>query len=292
MDWLNLHTKELDSPEVIGAEPTDRGTWLMLLRYCIGQENGGRLEGCAAWKDRKWQQLVRVTLAEVRRNSELWTWVDADLVVTYYPIEKQLEVQHLRAIGKLKTPAKQAAAKANGTLGGRPTGNPTENPTGNPTETQLEPNKKPIEGKGREGKGKEGNGREAEEAARAAQIELIRVTYPRRTHVRETLEAISAACARAGGPDAVLVGTHAVAVAVGSWTESEKLQFLKTPPAFFHGDHWRDDPAFWASKTAARKEHAGVRPDVPLDLGGRKPKAIRAVPVGAGVNGDDSMLKF
>lgn len=275
MDWLNLHTKELDSPEVIGAEPIDRGTWLMLLRYCIGQENGGRIDACGTWKDRKWQQLVRVTLAEVKRESELWTWETNDLVVTHYPSEKEKIVQTKREI-----------ARVNGTNGGRPS-----KPTPEPILKPILVNSGKAEGKGREGKGIEGNGREAEEAARAAEIELIRNTYPRRTHVRETLTAIEGAVRRAGGTPEILAGVQAIATAVAGWSDSEKLQFLKLPHLFFEGDHWRDDPAYWASKSAARKEHAGVRPDVPLDLGGRKPKAVRGVPVGAAAT-DDNQLDF
>jgi hypothetical protein len=115
----------------------------------------------------------------------------------------------------------------------------------------------------------------------AVEIEKIRNAYPRRTHPRETLVEIAAAVRRAGGAGEVLAGVQAIARAVAGWTEGERLQFLKPPPAFFAGDHWRDDPAFWASKTAARKAHAsGGRADIPLDLGGRKPKGIRGVPQG------------
>ncbi len=96
MDWLNLHTSVLDSEAVIGSEPVDRATWLFLLRYCCGQENGGRIGNCLDWGDRRWQQLCRVTLAEVQRRSELWRWDGADLVIAFYFVEKEVEVQRLR----------------------------------------------------------------------------------------------------------------------------------------------------------------------------------------------------
>lgn len=188
MDWINLHTSFLDSPEFIGAEPVDRATWVCLLRYCVGQENGGRIVSCKAWGDRKWQQLIRVTLEEVRRTADLWAWDGDDLVVTNYPAEKEQEVQEMRALGRTKSPAKAAAARANGAKGGRPADNPNNpnnpnNPTNNPTpwvsetqqETQQETQRKtepkthekPIEG---ERKGKEGEG----------EGELSRTRAPRR----------------------------------------------------------------------------------------------------------------
>lgn len=109
MEWLNLHTSVLDSPAVLGEEPLNRATWIFLLRYCIGQENNGRILGAVSWGDRKWQQLVRVTLAEVQAQSSLWDWRGGDLIVSMYPVEKEREVKR-----------KRAAARRNGNQGGRP----------------------------------------------------------------------------------------------------------------------------------------------------------------------------
>lgn len=141
MNWINLNVTVLDSEEFLGADPVERATWLCLLRYCIGQENGGRIEGARLWKDRKWQQVVRVTGKEVASECDLWTWDGDDLLVAFYPTDKEAEIQHLRSIGKQTSEAKRAAAKANGSKGGRPTKNPAENPT----ETQQETHAKPIE---------------------------------------------------------------------------------------------------------------------------------------------------
>ena len=164
MNWLNLHTSILDSEQVVGAEPTDRATWLFLLRYCIGQENGGRITDAADWKDRKWQQLVRITLDEAKRESGLWEWSGADLIVALYPSEKELEVRQLRSIGGSKTERKANAARNNGANGGRPkTQHKTQRE--NPTGTQQEPNKKPIEEKRIEG---EGEGEKKENARESA----------------------------------------------------------------------------------------------------------------------------
>jgi hypothetical protein len=68
MIWLNLNVATLDSEEFVGSDPVERATWLCLLRYCVGQENGGRIAGCKKWKDSHWQQLCRVTLREIFRE--------------------------------------------------------------------------------------------------------------------------------------------------------------------------------------------------------------------------------
>jgi hypothetical protein len=152
MDWLNLHTSTLDSAEFIGAEPTQRATWLCLQRYCIGQENGGHISDCADWSDRRWQQLCRVTRREVLSSCTLWTWESGSLVVWSYPAEKEAEVIHKRNV-----------ARENGLSGGRPRKTTDIEPTlvlgpisyDKPTSV-ISPK---AEGKGKEGewKGKEGN---------------------------------------------------------------------------------------------------------------------------------------
>ena len=163
MDWINLHTSFLDSPQFLGAEPTDRATWLCLLRYCVGQENGGKITSALEWGDRKWQQLVRVTLKEVRRTTELWHWINGDLVVVAYPHDKEVEVKAKRTGGhlggKAATEAKTEAARVNGAKGGRPK---TQAET--QAETQGKPKVNPTEGEG-EGEEKE---KEREVAADAA----------------------------------------------------------------------------------------------------------------------------
>jgi hypothetical protein len=100
MEWLNLHSSVLDSPEVVGAEPVDRATWLFLLRYCIGQENGGLIADCAEWGDRRWQQVVRVTRDEIQRQTPLWKFSSGGLNVNFYPIERQKEIEAKRKAGK------------------------------------------------------------------------------------------------------------------------------------------------------------------------------------------------
>lgn len=50
MNWLNLRTEILHSPEFIGCHPTRRATWLSLSLWCASQENGGIVAGGAAVK--------------------------------------------------------------------------------------------------------------------------------------------------------------------------------------------------------------------------------------------------
>jgi hypothetical protein len=151
MEWLNLHSSVLDSVEVIGADPTERSTWLMLQRWCIGQENGGRIKGCRSWKDRKWQQLVRVTKKEVAAESDLWEWDGNDLLVAFYPLDKETEVKTNRSNGKRGgRPPKKTQTETDPETEKKPPGFESLNP--NETEG-LEIAK--TEGKGRERKGRE-----------------------------------------------------------------------------------------------------------------------------------------
>ena len=159
MNYLNLHTDLLRSEDYLGAEPVERATWLNLMAWCATQENGGTIRNAADWTDRKWQQIVGITLQEVTDQSGSLYWFDQDgnLVVNHYPAEKESEVKELRERGKrgglARTQAKTQAAKDNGKKGGRPK-NPTENPSENPSETQAKTQRKGKERKGRERKGR------------------------------------------------------------------------------------------------------------------------------------------
>ena len=89
MNWINIQTATLRSPQFIGSDPTARGTWLAVLGYCYEQENGGKILGCIGWKDRQWQQTCGVMLSEVEGASLLLEWKGNDLVVWSYPKDKQ-----------------------------------------------------------------------------------------------------------------------------------------------------------------------------------------------------------
>lgn len=100
MNYLNLLLNDLRSPQFLGSEPTDRATWLCLLAFCADQENGGRIEGCGKWADRKLQQLIGVTAEEIGRNSPLWEMDGDNLVVWRYPADKEREIQAKREAGR------------------------------------------------------------------------------------------------------------------------------------------------------------------------------------------------
>jgi hypothetical protein len=159
MDWLNIHTSTIDSVAFKGCDPIERATWLCLLRYCMGQENGGRIDDCATWGDSKWQQLCGVKRREVQRNCALWTHDGNGLTVAFYPSEKEREVSAKRVGGRnggaARTEVKAQAARANGTKGG-----PKQEPKLPP---KLDPSSNPTEGKGTEGNGREGGTEAAED---------------------------------------------------------------------------------------------------------------------------------
>jgi len=147
MDWLNLHLPTLRSAEFLGSDPVDRATWLCLMAFCVDQENGGVIEGCSEWGDRKWQQLVGVTREEVTDCAELWEWKDGALIVMFYPKEKEDLIKARREAGRKggqsKSEAKTAAVRQNGNKGGRPQEpngkqKPKQNQSNNQTEGERE----------------------------------------------------------------------------------------------------------------------------------------------------------
>lgn len=100
MNWLNIEIKTIRCPEYVGSEPVDRATWINLLAYCAEQENGGRIESCRDWKDRRWQQTCGVTREEVLHDCDLWRWESNDLIIWEYPVAKENEVKSKRNGGK------------------------------------------------------------------------------------------------------------------------------------------------------------------------------------------------
>lgn len=101
MEWINLHHSVLNSEEFIDSEPTERATWFCLLGYCCIIETGGIIEGAKQWKDRKCQQMLKVTREELDSDTLLWEWDGDDLVVAFYPIEQEKKIMGKRKAGKI-----------------------------------------------------------------------------------------------------------------------------------------------------------------------------------------------
>lgn len=143
MNWINIQTSTLRSPQFIGSDPIARGTWISVLGYCYEQENGGLIANCKGWKDRQWQQICGVTRNEIDGSTLLMQWLDNDLNVWNYPTETEDEIKRKREAGRkggqARSQAKIEAAKANGAKH-------------NPSITQAQPKQEPnvIEKKGKE----------------------------------------------------------------------------------------------------------------------------------------------
>ena len=99
MNWLNLQTSVIRSPEYVGCDPIQRATWLNLMIYCAEQENGGVIPDCKSWKDRRWQQTCGVTKSEADDDCDLWSFDGENLTLWGYPTEKEEEIQKMRESG-------------------------------------------------------------------------------------------------------------------------------------------------------------------------------------------------
>lgn len=108
MEYINIPLYVIRSNEYIGADPTQRATWLSLIAWSCDQENMGRIAGARSWGDRRWMQSCGVMASEVADSCGLFHWDGDDLIVTFYPEDAQREIERKREI-----------ARANGRKGGR-----------------------------------------------------------------------------------------------------------------------------------------------------------------------------
>lgn len=65
MEYINIPLYVIRSNEYIGADPTQRATWLSLIAWSCDQENMGRIAGARSWGDRRWMQSCGVMASEV-----------------------------------------------------------------------------------------------------------------------------------------------------------------------------------------------------------------------------------
>lgn len=111
MEWINIHSSTVRGEAFIDATPIQRGTWLCLLHYCCNQENSGIIFGASNWSDRKWQQVAGVTKDEVAAECKLYRTSGEDVLVEFYPLDKQKLVQQNRR-GAAKTNRKRDAERS------------------------------------------------------------------------------------------------------------------------------------------------------------------------------------
>jgi len=249
MEYLNVTTAFLRSAAFLGEEPIDRATWLALAGYCALVENGGTIEDCREWKERRCQTVLGITRAEMLRTSTLWGWQGNNLTVHFYPAEQEAKVIRKRGI-----------ARHNGKLGGRPpkteigSDHGSDPPPQPGTEIGSDP--EPESESVKERKGKEGKGIESESAGEAAAApghsggdplahwaHRIVATYPRREGIADALNLVYQQLAAGTDPQAMLDGTAAAAKAIQAAPSGHLNKYVPGAAKFFRDRRWLDDPA-------------------------------------------------
>lgn len=148
MEYINIPLYVIRSNEYIGADPTQRATWLSLVAWSCDQENMGRIAGARSWGDRRWMQSCGVMASEVAESCGLFRWDGDDLVISFYPADAQREIERKREI-----------ARANGRKGGRKPSSepiPETNVGSNVGNQPRIANEAPLESE-KKGKEKKGN---------------------------------------------------------------------------------------------------------------------------------------
>lgn len=100
MEYINLTITQLGDEAYRRSSLADRGVWLTLLGYCVQQENGGKIQGAHDWSDWDCLQVLGIPRAELNGEHRLWRFDGSDLVVEFYPLAKQREVQAKRKAGR------------------------------------------------------------------------------------------------------------------------------------------------------------------------------------------------
>jgi hypothetical protein len=90
--------------------------------YCADQENGGIIQNCEDWGDRRWMQTCAVTRAEIDASKPLAFWDASALHVAFYPCNQEAKFQ---------------ANRLNGKKGGRPKCLTEDKPHGEPKENHM-----------------------------------------------------------------------------------------------------------------------------------------------------------
>lgn len=150
MEYINLTITQLAEPAYRRSTLEERGLWLTLLSHCVQQENGGRIHGAQGWSEWECLQVLGIQAETLEGEHLLWKYENGDLVVAFYPLSKQKEVQAKRRAGKrggissAKSREESAASSASSTAA--------------------------TERKGKEGKGK---GKEEEAEQRPSSLQAL-----------------------------------------------------------------------------------------------------------------------
>ena len=132
MNWINIHTSTISSPEFKGAEDKEQAAWILLLAWCCDQENSGVIKDAKSWKPKKWQTVCGVSSEVVYDESELWHFEGDDLHVHFYPIEHQEKAKTSRENGKRGGRPKKTQQDTQEKPSGIPNPKPKSNPDPNP----------------------------------------------------------------------------------------------------------------------------------------------------------------
>lgn len=100
MEYINLTITQLNDEAFRRSSLADRGIWLTLLGYCVQQENNGRIAGAKSWTEWDCLQVLGIPRSELDGEHRLWRFDGDDLLVEFYPLAKQREVQAKRRAGR------------------------------------------------------------------------------------------------------------------------------------------------------------------------------------------------
>lgn len=100
MNWINLRTELLRTPEFMSAKDGAIETWLRVLAYCCEQENGGSMTGSNSWSDKVWTCAAGVSKQQVIDAFPLIKETESGYVIVGYPQSKQAEVEAKREAGR------------------------------------------------------------------------------------------------------------------------------------------------------------------------------------------------
>ena len=101
MQYLNIFTADMRSPEFTAATIEKRGIWISILAFCADQENGGIIQNCEDWTDRQWLSVCGVTKQEAQSAFPLVKFENGNAIVWAYPEAQEEKARKNRINGRL-----------------------------------------------------------------------------------------------------------------------------------------------------------------------------------------------